>query len=141
MKKHRVGIMIRTVAFLLIALQIFAINVLAKDNVLSIYRNNPESSIPFNVTNMFPGDCETNVYNIRVSHNGSIKVYFTADVRKGYEKLAEVLKCKVIMAGEDTPLYDGLMKEMPDLEHSLSSVNKTEDLTYTISAYLDFHLF
>ncbi len=113
------------------------ISVSAKDNVLSIYRNNPEDGIPFNVTNMFPGDRETNVYTIRVSYNGDIKVYFTADVRSDYEKLAEVLKCKVVINDANTPVYDGLMREMPDLEHSLSAVNKTEDLKYEISVYLD----
>ncbi len=127
------------IAFLLVILQITAISVLAEDNILSIYRNNPESSIPFNVTNMFPGDCETNVYNIRVSYNGSIKVYFKAHVRNvsDYEKLAEVLKCKVVMSDNDTVLYDGLMKDMHDLEHTISAVNKTEDLKYEISVYLD----
>ncbi len=137
MKKHLNGRIIKLIAFLLVMLQVMAISVSAKDNVLSIYRNNPEESIPFNVTNMFPGDCETKVYNIRVSYNGSIKVYFTADVRAGYEKLAEVLKCRVVMPGASEPVYDGLMKEMPDLEHSISAVNKTEDLKYEISVYLD----
>lgn len=137
MKKRLTGQIIKLLAFLLVMLQVMAIGVSAKDNVLSIYRNNPEESTPFNVTNMFPGDCETNVYNIRVSYNGSIKVYFTVDVRSGYEKLAEVLKCKVVMPGGSEPVYDGLMKEMPDLEHSISAVNITEDLKYEISVYLD----
>ncbi len=137
MKRHLTGRMLRMIAVLLAVLQVMVISVSAKGNVLSIYRNKPEESTPFNVTNMFPGDCETNIYNIRVSYNGPIKVYFTADVRSGYEKLAEVLKCKVVMSGNNTPLYDGLMKEMPDLEHSLSAVNRTEDLKYEISVYLD----
>ncbi|MBR5156631.1 MAG: hypothetical protein IKW59_02575 [Clostridia bacterium] len=136
--KNRIACRIlRTAAFLLIALQVFAISALAKENVLSIYKNNAEESVPFSVTNMFPGDCETNIYNISVSYNGTISVYFTADVRKGHEKLAEVLKCKVVLNGEDNPLYDGLLKDMPDLEHSISAVNKTVDLIYKISVYLD----
>lgn len=137
MSMKKTARIVKIAAFLLIALQVFAIITSAQDNILSLYRNNAQESIPFNVTNMFPGDCETNVYNIRVSYNGPIKVYFTADVRSGYEKLAEVLKCKVVMSGNSIPLYDGLMKDIPDLEHSLSAVNTTEDLEYEISVYLD----
>lgn len=137
MHKHLTGRLLRMLAILLIILQTFAISVSARDNVLSIYRGNAEEGLPFNVTNMFPGDCETNVYNIRVSYKGSIKIYFNAEVRDGYEKLAEVLKCRVVMPGGSEPVYDGLMKNMPDLEHSVSAVKKTEDLSYKISVYLD----
>ena len=136
MKRHLTSRILGLISFFLVILSVLEISVSAKDSILSIYKNNPEESIPFNITNMFPGDCETNVYNIRVSYNGSIKLYFTADVREG-EELAQVLKCKVAMAGNDTPLYDGLMIKMPDLEHSISAVNTTEDLEYEISVYLD----
>lgn len=124
-------------AFLLVALQVFAISVSANSNVLSLYKNKPEDNIQFNVVNMFPGDYITQDYNVRVSYNGSINVYFTADIRSGYEKLAEVLKCKVVMPDKNKILYDGPMKDMPDLEHSISAVNTTEDLKYEISVYLD----
>jgi len=137
MRRHLTRGILRIIAFLLVVLQAMTISVAAKDNVLSIYRNHPEDGIAFNVTNMFPGDCEANVYTIRVSYNGDIKVYFKANVRSGYEKLAEVLMCRVVLEGNSTPLYDGLMQKMPDLEHSLSAVNKTEDLKYEISVYLD----
>lgn len=125
------------IALLLVTLQIISISVSANDNILSLYRNNAQESKPFNVSNMFPGDCITNVYNIRVSYNGSIKIYFTADVRNGYEKLAEVLRCKVVMANESNPIYDGLLKDIPDLEQSISGINTTQDLKYEISVYLD----
>ncbi len=136
MKRYLTGGILRIIVFFLIVLQVMVINVSAKDNVLSIYKNNPEDSIPFSVTGMFPGDCETNTYTIRVSYNGDIKIYFKANVRSG-EKLAEVLMCKVVMGDNNQLLYDGVMKEMPDLEHSLSAVNRTEDLKYVISVYLD----
>ncbi len=137
MKKRLTGRILSLIIVLLTALQVFAISVSAKDNVLSLYKNKPEDNTPFNVVNMFPGDYITQNYNVRVSYNGSIKVYFTADVRGGYDKLAEVLKCKVVMPDESRLLYDGLMKDMLDLEHSVSAVKKTEDLKYEISVYLD----
>ncbi len=137
MKKCLTGRILRMVAFLLIALQLIVISVSANNNILSLYKNKPEDNTPFNVVNMFPGDYITQFYNVRVSCDGYIKVYFTADVRPGYEKLAEVLKCKVVMPDENKILYDGLMNDIPDLEHSISAVNKTVDLGYEISVYLD----
>ena len=62
------GKIVKLIAFLLIVLQLFAISVSARENVLSLYKSHPQDGIPFNATNMFPGDCETNVYNIMVSY-------------------------------------------------------------------------
>jgi len=81
----------KIVALLLIILQLFAIGVSAKDKVLSIYKNSPEDGTPFNVSNMFPGDVETKLYNVRVSYTGSIKVYFTADRAVFEGEFVEVL--------------------------------------------------
>lgn len=137
MKTHLTGRMLKIIAVILTALQVMAVSAVANNNILSLYKNKPEDNTPFNVVNMFPGDYITQNYQVRVSYNGTIKVYFTADVRSGYEKLAEVLKCKVVMPDKNKILYDGLMKDMPDLEQSISAVNATEDLKYEISVYLD----
>lgn len=111
----------------------------AKETVISIYKNHAEDSEPFHLANMFPGDSETNVYLVEVSHKGTVTVRFHADIRAGYEKLAEVLKCKVVLRGENKTLYDGLMRDMPEsLNHRISSVfSKTTELTYDITVYLD----
>ncbi len=111
----------------------------AKETVISIYKNHAEDSTPFNCSNMFPGDSETKTYLIEVSHKGTVTVRFHADIRAGYEKLAEVLKCKVTLHGENTHLYDGLMRDMPEsINHRISSVfGKTTKLTYDITIYLD----
>ncbi len=111
----------------------------AKETVISIYKNHAEDSEPFHLANMFPGDSETKVYLVEVSHKGSVTVRFHSDIRASYEKLAEVLKCKVELRGENTPLYDGLMRDMPEsLNHRITSVfSKTTELTYYTTVYLD----
>ncbi len=111
----------------------------AKETVISIYKNHAEDSEPFKCPNMFPGDSETNAYLVEVSHKGTVTVRFHADIRAGYEKLAEVLKCKVVLRGENKTLYDGLMRDMPEsINHRISSIfSKTTELTYDITVCLD----
>ncbi len=110
----------------------------AKETVISIYKNHAEDSSPFRCPNMFPGDSETKPYLVEVSHKGTVTVRFRANIREGYEKLSEVLKCRVVLNGNET-LYDGLMRDMPgSLNHRITSVfGKTTELTYDITVYLD----
>lgn len=105
---------------------------------LKLYRNHAEDSTPFQVNNMFPGDVGQKSYFLEVSYKGNLIVHFRADVRSGYEKLAEVLKCRVSL-GDGTLLYDGLMKDMPNsIPYSLPYSNgTTETVVYEITAYLD----
>lgn len=105
---------------------------------LKIYRNHAEDSTPFQVNNMFPGDSETKNYYLEVSYKGSVTVHFHADIRSGYEKLAEVLKCRVSVQN-GTLLYDGLMRDMPQsISYALpNSKGTTETFVYNITVYLD----
>lgn len=98
-----------------------------------------EDNIPFNAENMFPGDRITQYYRVRVHYNGKVTVRFHAEVRKGYEKLAEVLKVRVTLLSTGETLYDGLMGEMPEsLDYKNESKAKTqEDLYYEITPYLE----
>lgn len=106
---------------------------------LSLYSGNHEESIPFNVTNMFPGDSETNYFTVKVSHKGTVTLKYHADIRPGYEKLAEVLMVRISIPDKETVLYDGLMRDMPEaLSHTLAaSEDKTSEVSYEITAYLD----
>ncbi|MEE1006827.1 MAG: hypothetical protein U0L66_06505 [Acutalibacteraceae bacterium] len=94
---------------------------------------------PFKVTNMFPGDSETEYYCVRVSHKGDVVLRFRADVRPGYEKLAEVLRCRITLPENGKVLYDGLMQDMPkSLDHALNTDKSTvSEANYEITAYLD----
>lgn len=104
---------------------------------IGLYKFNTGDNERFNVSNMFPGDSITENYNVAVSYRNRVTVNFKADIDKGYEKLAEVLKCKVVANG--TEMYDGLMRDMPDaVKYNLAG--KSEDsaiITYEITAYLD----
>ena len=108
-----------------------------KAEVLNIYKNHPDDNTPFNVVNMFPGDTQEEYYCVRVSHKGSITVYFHAAVRPGFEKLAEVMQCRVELLTTGETLYEGLMRDMPEkLSHILPTENDNE-LYYRITAFLD----
>lgn len=105
---------------------------------ISLNSSTPEVNQPFEVSNMFPGDTYTKDFSVKVSHKKDVTLCFKADVRQGYEKLAEVLKCTVTIGNSQT-LYDGLMKDMPEY---VSTVLKTDTKTtstmdYHIAAYLD----
>ena len=111
-----------------------------KDEIaIELYDKQPEYNDPFAVENMFPGDKVTKRYCVKVSYHGEIEVHFQTVVQKGYEKLAEVMKVKVVLLTNGKTLYDGLMRDMPDnVVHKLSSSNATVgELEYEITAYLD----
>ena len=93
---------------------------------IRLYDRSPEYNREFSVTNMFPGDAETQNACVQVDHKGDVTVHFRAEVRPGYEKLAEVLKLRVSVGG--SVLYDGLMAEMPA---------GSDTLDYQLTAYLD----
>lgn len=105
---------------------------------LKIYRYHANDSTPFYADNMFPGDVETKTYYLEVSYRGSVTLNFHADIHNGYEKLAEVLKCR-ISVGNRTLLYDGLMRDMPQsVSYVLpQSGGSTESIIYKIEVYLD----
>ena len=109
-----------------------------EDTVLEIYRGNADVNQPFAVSNMFPGDVIPKDYQVKVTHRGPVVVHFRAAVRPGYEKLAEVLKVKVQIGGQDR--YDGLMRDMPEsLDCTTPNTAKAEttELDYRLTVYLD----
>ena len=110
-----------------------------KATALSLYKGKSEENEPFNAGNMFPGDSETKYFRVKVSYNGTVTVHYRADVRPGYEKLAEVLKVKITLLTTGEEMYDGLMRDMPkSLSHTLNSNGAAADeLYYEITAYLE----
>ena len=85
---------------------------------------------------MFPGDAEAKTFRVEVSRKASVTVHFRADVQPGYEKLAEVLKARVVLSGGEV-LYDGLMRDMPQSVDTALTGSGTDVLTYEITASLD----
>lgn len=107
------------------------------ETTLAVYKGQVEVADPFSVDNMFPGDRTQKEYNVQVSYTGDITLHFHADIRHGYEKLAEVLKCQIRV--DEKEVYDGLMRDMPARLDRLLSSSKgtTETVSYDIAVYLD----
>ena len=93
--------------------------------------------MPFYADNMFPGDSVTQYYCVQVSHSDNVTLRFHASIPSGYEKLSEVLRCRVKVGG--TTLYEGLMRDMPmSVNYRLSTQRRvTRNVVYEITAYLD----
>ncbi len=106
---------------------------------IELFDRQPGDNTPFNVVNMFPGDIETKYFCVKISHHDTVTVKYNADIRPGYEKLSEVLKCRITLLTEDKVLYDGLMRDMPQsLDHTISAEQSVEsELYYEISVYLE----
>lgn len=111
-----------------------------KAATIDLYKGQADDNTPFKAENLFPGDVVTKYFRVKVSYEDKVTVHYHADIRPGYEKLAEVLKVRVVLLSDNgRVLYDGLMRDMPkSLTHKLSSAKRTSDeLYYEITAYLD----
>ena len=106
---------------------------------ITLYRRNSGENVLFSMENMFPGDADMRYFRVKVSYKNTVNVRYHAEIRKGYEKLAEVLQTRVRLVGTDEVLYEGSMKDMPEkLNHLLNSTTETTDeLCYEILTYLD----
>ena len=107
---------------------------------LQLHNKNPGDNIPFKVSNMFPGDTVTQYYCVKVSYSDVITMRVRADTRPGYEKLAEALKCKVVLMNTGKTLYNGTFKNMPTaVSYQLpeSGETTTAELYYKITVYLE----
>jgi hypothetical protein len=107
--------------------------------IIELSTKNPEYNAAFKITNMMPGDSETKLYCIKVKHNKNATIKFRAAIGERSEKLAEVIKCKVEIVGDDKVLYHGKMADMPEvIEYNVITDQQTEtDLYYRVTAYLD----
>lgn len=105
-------------------------------NIL-LFKQRESDSVAFYVENMFPGDVVEKDYHVKVYHNKPIILYSNIKINEGYDKLTEVLKCKVELSGE--LLYNGLMKECPEYFETkiIPSENKESITSYKITVYLD----
>lgn len=99
----------------------------------------PKYNVPFQSLNLFPGDSETKYYSVKFTYKNTITIRFRADIHPGSEKLAEVLKCKVVLLSTGQVMYDGLMRDMPkSLNYTLTSPKKTtSEALYEITTYHD----
>lgn len=105
---------------------------------LSLHNKNPDENVPFQMTNMFPGDSETHYYRVNVSYTGTVTVSFQATAREGDVELAEALEARIRLMNTDQMLYEGTIADMPQVDHVLTagSETKTEELFYEITVGL-----
>lgn len=105
---------------------------------LSLYASHPKDNTPFTIRNMFPGDSITQNFCVQVSYHGRVNVHYGVELRPGSEKLAEALWIQIKLLSDDTILYDGTMKNMPEnCAYLLESKKSTKtNLYYEIKAYL-----
>lgn len=108
-----------------------------EETVLRLYRGQPEDNTAFACGHLLPGDVETKYFRVQVSHKSDITVSYHADIRPGYEKLAEVLKVRIVLLTTGQALYDGLMRDMPTQPSCPLSGRGTDELHYEITVYLD----
>ncbi len=106
--------------------------------ILELNKKNPEENVPFQMTNMFPGDSMTQDYKVSVSYTGTITVYFQVSVLNGGEELGEVLKAKVFLPDTGKILYEGSIADMSAVGYKISTDKEslTEELTYEITIEL-----
>ncbi len=103
---------------------------------IRLNKPNQSGNTAFSVENMFPGDAVSKEVTVKVKHKEPIILYYCAEIRPEYEKLAEVMMVKIELSKKNITLYDGLMRDMPgSLEHLLAADEK--EITYRITAYLD----
>ena len=108
--------------------------------VISLHKGHFTDNQPFKVINMLPGDSEVKNYCLKVSYKNPGTIKFLVDIHNQHKKLLEVLKLKVVLLNSGDVLYDGLMRDMGELQTftlKKSNTEKTEELYYEISAYLD----
>ncbi len=101
-----------------------------------------DAPISFDVSGMTGGSSVDAIYRIIATYNSDFILKFRMTPRENeeFQKLAEILKVKVELVGEngDTLMYDGLISEMPDLELPLSADGQTTtELLFRVTVYLD----
>lgn len=144
MYKSIKGFFVTAISVMLLCIGIMAAGTpvyAADDTAIQLDLNSKSNTdnVSFQVENMFPGDVVLNKYIVQVSYQDVVTVHFRAEVLKGYEKLAEVLQCKVALVDTGEQLYNGLMKDMPNsVDYTLTAEkNASANVCYEITAWLD----
>ncbi len=109
---------------------------------LEFNNSSTEENVPFDVEGMDGGDSESIHYRVIATYNSDFILKYDMTIRddEKFQKLAEIMKIKVELAGTDgdSLLYDGLLSEMSAVEINLSAdAETTTEYLFRITAYLD----
>lgn len=97
-----------------------------------------EVNTPFRAEGMMPGDSETRYFCVRISGKEPMALHFRTQVREGGEALAAVLNVRVALLGTETVLYEGLIRDMPELTATVTPKDGgSTDVYYEVTATLD----
>ncbi len=109
------------------------------DAKISLYKGKPSDNERFNVKNMLPGDRVEQFYQVKVSHQGEVVVYFDAIVTDQTKALGDALMIKITHLESGNVLYEGAFNKMVEGSYSVtfpqSATNETTAY-YKIEAYL-----
>lgn len=80
--------------------------------VLELYAGRPDANRKFEVSNMLPGDVETQYFCVRAYHDANITLFFRADVTGQTKNLGDVLHIRVTHLDSGKVLCDAPFAEI-----------------------------
>ncbi len=108
--------------------------------VLELYAGRPDANRKFEVSNMLPGDVETQYFCVRAYHDANITLFFRADVTGQTKNLGDVLHIRVTHLDSGKVLCDAPFAEIEGKEFSeLLTANAQKETVayYQIDVSLD----
>lgn len=102
---------------------------------VSLYKGQPFENVPFDVTNMLPGDTYVNRFCIRINHKGSIIVYFWPKIISETKSLGDVLNLKVTRLDNNEVLCDTTFREQDGRYKAEIFYSTTTDEIESIAYY------
>lgn len=96
-----------------------------------------EDNCVFSVDDLFPGDHQTQYYNVQVTYRDRLSLCLASSVRTD-NSLSDAMKVCIRLPSTGEQLYDGPAKEMSCITYDLNTSGKvTEDICYEVTFYLD----
>lgn len=107
----------------------------AKGDDVKLSEEGDIEKIKFNVNNMLPGDSETKSYRVTVTNKRFNKVNFSAEIVSDNTALSDFMRVSVSTPNSREPIYEGLIKDMPDKVSA--DVVGGEETEFTVTVTLD----
>ena len=86
----------------------------------------------FRLSNMFPGDRESQEYVIKLTSGDVLAVSLGSEILEETGKLSDVLSAEVKMTDTEEVLYDGLLKDLVGLRVPIQAGAESVSLTLTV---------
>ena len=86
----------------------------------------------FRVSNMFPGDRESQEYVIKLTSGDVLAISLGSEIQEETGKLSDVLSAELKATHTSEMLYDGLLKNLVDLRVPVRAEDESVSLTLTV---------